>query len=165
MKLVHYSDQVITVPRTRYSQRDVSMAKPRGFWLSDDSDYGWRQWCEAEDFRTERLRYAHTVTLKQDANILYIQSDLELDNFTNKYGANGYLGMFNITNMMCIDWFKVSKLYQGIIITPYLWQRRLDFGCGWYYGWDCASGCIRDTSCIETIKCSKTRKRKEKEII
>ena len=37
----------------------------------------------------------------------------------------------------------------GIIISPYQWDCRLALESGWYYGWDCSSGCIWDISCIQ----------------
>jgi hypothetical protein len=27
----------------------------------------------------------------------------------------------------------------------------VDDNCGWYYGWDCASGCIWDSAAVERV--------------
>lgn len=58
-----------------------------------------------------------------------------------------------------IDWKKVTEEYQGIIISPYIWQRRLAPHTMWYYGWDVASGCIWDTDAIEEVKLVERRKK------
>jgi len=52
-----------------------------------------------------------------------------------------------------INWPAVAEKYDGIIIAPYIWQRRLSDNPDhfWYYGWDCASGCIWNTEVIEEI--------------
>lgn len=163
MNLIHYSDKPrLTVGRIvkhmfnpRYVQ-EIDM-KPRGFWVSDDSDYGWKEWCEGENFRLENLAYSHEVTLTRNANILRIGSVENLDLFTRTYDAGEHFnksgipipkGMFSIGTFM--DWPKIVKGYQGLIITPYLWKRRMDYL--WYYGWDCASGCsIWDARCIARV--------------
>ena len=52
----------------------------------------------------------------------------------------------------CIDWRLVAEEWQGIVIAPYLWERRFDSDARWYYSWDCASGCIWDHRAIAAIE-------------
>ena len=59
--------------------------------------------------------------------------------------------MNSVYDVYDIDWNRVAKKYQGIIITPYIWERRLTTTCTWYYGWDVASGCIWDNKAIKEI--------------
>ena len=67
-----------------------------------------------------------------------------LDRFTAEYGDNErYCRM--------IQWDRVAERYQGIVITPYIWSRRLEPETHWYYPWDCASGCIWDGEAVESI--------------
>jgi hypothetical protein len=51
-----------------------------------------------------------------------------------------------------IDWSKVAAKHQGIIIAPYCYARRLTYHTAWYYGWDCASGCIWDLKAIQSVE-------------
>ena len=37
-----------------------------------------------------------------------------------------------------IDWEAALADWDGELIAPYMWSRRLEYM--WYYGWDCASG-------------------------
>lgn len=99
-------------PRSQYD-------KPRGFWITDDSEQCWRSWCLSEEFDLDTLTHVHEVEL-DESRILFLRSTGELDDFTREYA--------------------------GIIITPYQWARRLELS--WYYNWDCASGCIWDVSAI-----------------
>ena len=114
--------------------------KPIGLWVSVGD--AWRDWCEAEQFHMESLEYVSEVTLADDADILRMGTGEELDDFTDRYGDGQYGDL--------IAWDEVARHHQGIIIDPYVWERRLELS--WYYGWDCASGCIWDAAAIEEIK-------------
>jgi hypothetical protein len=112
--------------------------KPRGFWVSDDADEcNWRSWCESEEFGCGP-KFAHEIYLHPSARILIIGTNEEFDAFNAEYGVR------DISEY--IAWDRVCAEYQGIIITPYLYERR--FGPLWYYTWDCASGCIWDADAI-----------------
>lgn len=143
-RLVHFSAEPITALHTNF--REPGWAKPRGFWVSVEGiGDGWSDWCGGEGFAPDSFIYEYDVTLSPDAQILWIRSAEELDAFTARWrrpNPDGYRGMDTI------HWAGVAETHQGIIIAPYLWSRRLDFDSFWYYGWDCASGCIWDVSVI-----------------
>ena len=144
-RLLHYaSERVEQLRPCNYIQRPDF--KPNGLWLSADDD--WRRWCEGENFHLGGLAYCHEVTLARDAKILRLRDARDIDRFTARYWAElpalPYLSIW-------IDWRKVAQKYQGIIIAPYCWSRRLEEKTRWYYGWDCASGCVWDLAAIESI--------------
>jgi hypothetical protein len=59
----------------------------------------------------------------------------------------------DLGRMSYIDWPRVAERFDGVIIAPYQWKHRLELM--WYYGWDCASGCIwnaRAVSCFEVAE-------------
>ena len=137
MKLVHYSPQLIT---TLYSPRetDDSRVKPRGFWVSDDGcEDNWRSWCESEQFRIDIMAYAYDIDLNPDINLLTISSANELLDFTRSFLRSP---MDPAIDIYAIDWNRVTSEFDGIVISPY--QRECRHELMWYYGWDCASGCI-----------------------
>jgi hypothetical protein len=155
-----YSDKPIS--RADFVDRkqsdDVSMySKPCGCWITDDSDNCWVRWCLAESFGLKELTHKHEVVL-DESRILILRTPADLDLFTDEYSVIKPLGeRYNMAlgeryNMVCIDWKKVASCWDGLIITPYIWQRRLNDRCSWYYGWDCASGCIWKASAILDIK-------------
>lgn len=45
----------------------------------------------------------------------------------------------------------LSHYSHATTITPYCWPARMDPDLIWYYGWDCASGCIWDASTIHQV--------------
>lgn len=129
----------------------IKSAKPKGFWFSNDTcEHNWEKFCRAEHFWLESLKFKKTFKFTDSANVLIITNLQEFDSFCNSYVVrdDAHLGFLSTYN---IDWEAVAEKYDGIYIPDYYWERRLDESSGWYYGWDCASGCIWNLSAIEEI--------------
>lgn len=143
--LYHYSDAPLVFDPSRTYKQEGNFFKPRGLWISDESEgsFGWREWCLGEQFG--RLTCRSVVTLQRDANVLRVQSVSDLLEFTRTFRLNPprYRGDDSI------DWPRVVRAYAGIIITPYQWSMRNNLM--WYYSWDCASGCVWDLKAIESV--------------
>lgn len=137
-----YAAEPIVFDRRRYVQPATrhSFLKPVGFWVTDDSDWNWKHWCEQEDFSPEALVCCHVVEL-DERRILFLRSAADLRAFTRQYQPSPDLG---------INWIHVAREHSGIIITPYIWECRLS-RMDWYYTWDCASGCIWDAEAIVRV--------------
>ena len=74
-KYIHYGhdkfqpEKLINRPRDPYMQ----LYKPAGLWASPvDSEWGWKDWCEREEFDLERLTTHFTFALSPDARVLEI---------------------------------------------------------------------------------------------
>jgi hypothetical protein len=147
MKLVHYSGEPIGKLHA-VEPPDRGALKPRGLWLSDDDcEENWRWWCVAEGFGLDRLTHVYDVELGNQHHGLLLDSAAAIDSFTEKYEIELIPDM---RNGVFIDWARVMQEYSAIVCTPYIWARRL--GPLWYYGWDCASGCVWDVSAIKSIR-------------
>lgn len=161
-RLIHYSGaplvlEAMTYPQPNDSAQDVWWAKPKGLWLSVDD--AWEDWCRGEEFGFDRLTHTSEVILAPDNHVLWIKSVPAMDHFTREFGFHKNLFPDNPDHLAAwslrrrgIDWSKVAAVYQGLIIAPYQYQRRFHDLTTWYYGWDCASGCIWDLSAIERIR-------------
>lgn len=140
---------------TRDQPRELSAySKPNGFWITDDTDDCWRTWCLSNRFNIEGLTHKHEVIL-DDARILVLRSADAVEVFARQYRAHRWWGPTDNPRAYCdrcIDWRRVATEHAGIIITPYQWSLRLERDFRWYYGWDCASGCIWDASAIIDIR-------------
>lgn len=151
MELYHYSEEEFDLENMVYDQsRFEWQAKPVGLWVSIGDE--WEKWCREEKFALERLTCKYRVILKKEANILYLDTEDKIYDMHKKYpckkeSISKLIGLDDDTHE--IDWLKVKSEYQGIIISPYQWECRLSLDSSWYYGWDCASGCIWDINCIE----------------
>ena len=146
MKLSHYSSHPILLPESR-EQTGRRSDKPDGLWVSVDGDDDWPAWCLSENYEDTNAQYHFAVTLADDARILKLGSVGDLHAFTAQY-ADPDKQIYGVD--WAIDWRRVSNEYQGIIIAPYQWPARLTVS--WYYGWDCASGCIWDASAFTAVE-------------
>lgn len=143
--------------RDRTYEQKIS-SKPNGLWLSVDDD--WRRWVEGEEMKWLEGAPSVKVTLAADAKVLVIGSVPELDDFNDEYGVCRFNSSEEFLKenpawrfrMDAVRWNDVAALYQGVFITPYLWPRRLSETVSWYWGWDCASGCVWDLSAIHTVE-------------
>lgn len=154
MRFVHYSanpdlslERLYTVFQGVPFTRGVQFDKPCGLWLSDDDDYGWKEWCEAEGFRLGKLENAYFATLDLNS-ILHISSMRQLVKFHKRYSIK------KDENWVVIDWRSVAESFKGIIVSPYLpdVSMKLDFAYMWYWGWDVACACIWDMSAIKSFE-------------
>jgi|HubBroStandDraft_6_1064221.scaffolds.fasta_scaffold00056_125 hypothetical protein len=155
--LIHYGVRPLTSVRSVVQQKETDrIGKPNGLWLSVDT--AWKEWCLSENFNLAGLQYATRVELSDSAKILRIASDEELDQFTEQYGADYPFQRGLISGSMkshhekryYINWIQVAKKHDGIIVSPYLWNRRLH--TFWYYGWDCASGVIWNAKAVKSLQ-------------
>lgn len=143
-KVIHYSCEEFELDDRGYHQRiDI---KPSGLWVTNDNENNWKEWCIAEQFRLERLKYRTEYEISKNANLLILDTNIQFDMFNIKFSKTKY--GFNI-----IDWNEVARNWDGILIPNYFFQRRLDLDCSWYYGWDCASGCIWNTKVLRKVLC------------
>jgi hypothetical protein len=150
--LYHYSAEPFMFDPTRTYRQDPSakdqVFKPRGLWLSvepddDPDERTWRTWCVAEDFHLEALVHRTEITLALGADILWLRTAADIRRFDQTYRRR----LWDAVD--AIDWPTVVTQTQGLIIAPYQWSVRLDLL--WYYGWDCASGCIWDAGAVRIV--------------
>lgn len=153
MKFVHYSLIVIDRLDNR-SYEQVKTRKPKGLWFSVEGKnlgYNWKDFCEVEEFQTERLRYRHQILFNKKANILHLKTADEVIEFSRKYCDKHHI-LTEELDSHNLDWVRVKDTYQGIIISPYQEFCRYSVDSEWYYGWDCSSGCVWDLECIEEFQ-------------
>lgn len=150
MILEHWSTRshaidVSRIPGEGFRRRD----KPTGFWVSVAGPHDWPAYLSSFG-QTVLPAYRHRVELAPDARILRLDSVDALLAF----GADHALSSVHGTDVPpgeAVDWDRVEREWQGILITPFQHSVRRDPRCRWYYGWDCASGCIWDARAIASI--------------
>lgn len=158
MILYHYSYSPIGTVAPIYYEQELNQ-KPEGFWVScegieNDPGLSWRNFwiremeyttCEGEENRYDNCcDFKHRIHLHNNINLLILNTVDKMEDFSYRY-ASQY-------NPYRVDWPRISENYQGILIYPYFMSLRLEVDFCWYYGWDCASGCIWDTNAIQMIE-------------
>jgi outer membrane protease len=159
MNLVHFSKAKFAFDKERKYVNTFASPnfKPHGLWVSDESaDMCWSHWCRENNFNEQNLEYQTELDVAL-SEVLLLQSKRDIELFQLVYRPStvkdSALATYwpSNTSFLFIDWGKVAKEHKGIIITPYLWEFRVKFDYIWYYGWDCAGGCIWDLSCIKLV--------------
>lgn len=133
----------ITSPKFPVEQKESSY-KPSGLWYALGEE--WINWCKSEmpEWMGE---YIYKLDIDM-SKVLHIKNSSQLKIFTNEYKNEK---SYHEYGSDCkINWKKVSENYNGIEISPYLYDMRMKYM--WYYGWDVASGCIWNENVIKTIK-------------
>lgn len=143
-RYLHYSQSMVDQGRL-YSVSNTNRvaSKPAGLWISKEGNKDWETYARRY-LSIECLRYVHEVKFFAGIPLLRIETKKALVEFTEKYGCED--STFNI------KWDIVARKYQGIIIAPYQ-EKALEIPeLRWYYGWDCASGCIWNKFAIKELK-------------
>jgi len=128
MRLVHWADEPLS--EIYEVIQGGAPDKPRGLWVSDESAFGWRDWCHVEEYPCGKV--GTPVELLPGHNVLILRTADQVLAFSREFAVSAGV----------VDWVRVAKHYDGIIITPYQPELRLTPETQWYYSWDCASGCI-----------------------
>ena len=140
MKAIHNSSKSELVFREPDKQPDND-AKPYGLWYGVDD--AWADWCRSE--MPDWLKPNNFIIEIDYAKMIRITTESDLLLFTEEYGVENPW-----PRKTYISWPTVAKEYSGIEISPYRWDCRLNVP--WYYGWDCASGCIWKSDAIKSIE-------------
>ena len=125
-KRIHWSKRSLTIPLKAFTQ-PLASYKPAGLWYEVSGD--WQRWCASDWPDWFVGLQAYRIVLSRKVHLLRIATVQALDTFHNRFVIGKE-----------IRWRLVALCYDGIEIAPYQWSRRLEYS--WYYGWDCASGCL-----------------------
>ncbi len=156
---LHFCGKDRFTPRKRKPSKEVLarreqdvFPKPYGLWYSGGND--WARWCCGERFNLERIAHVHRLHLNE-SRVLSLDTTQKMIKFAEKYEVQSPMAehsdLFLRAHNNMVDWAKVGEEYGGIEIIPYQWEMRMDWRM-WYYGWDCASGCIWDIDVIESVE-------------
>lgn len=147
MKLVHYTADADLQIEYKPQTEDGTPFKPRGLWVSDeDSDWTWPMWCRQEEWALESFVWAYEIHLVEYHHLHVLSTPEEVREFTHQFdGGNDSFCTWDI------NWDEVRVRWNGIVITPYQSECRIDPKTIWYCGWDCASGCIWNMDVISSI--------------
>jgi len=146
--------RIISNHQTKIKPHNVTQnnatLKPNGLWYSVGSS--WLEWCIANECKLNSI-YIHELTINEDL-IIKVTNEAEFDALVAKYGIDdekyeAAIGL-SLNYFRRPNWQALTNKYAGIEIAPYLWSKRLNEL--WYYGWDCASGCIWDKAAIYNVQ-------------
>lgn len=103
----------------KQSKHRSSLNKPDGgLWCSPvESKWGWKDWCTAEDFRSDSLGSGTKFKIKKDAKLLVISCYDDLLAALRKYGI-GDRSYFHLTATKILDFDAIIRDgYDGMYLT------------------------------------------------
>lgn len=106
-----------------------------GLWASPvDSKWGWKDWCEAEDFLDTSKQEYFDFCLSDDARVYTINTPTDIRIF--KYAVSPFMSGYPI---LTIDFEGARKDYDAIFLSE-LGERTTRFSDPFsFYDWDCES--------------------------
>lgn len=109
--------------------------------------WGWKDWCESEQFHLDNLKHSFKFALKKDARVCHIDSVDDLRKLPRSNNNED-------DRLYCIDFEKASKQYDAIELhlsdePPHKFCEGLYFQL---YGWDCDSILIMNPDIVEEVK-------------
>lgn len=114
-------------------------AKPdKGLWASPlDADYGWKDWCQGEDFRLETLDASFKFVIKDSANILHVHSEKDILPYVIPCEYR-----FCITETSSLDKLDQELLYSKFDGIELHLSDNYSMHNGIFNTWDCDSICV-----------------------
>lgn len=140
-------------PKKMGKIKNRSFCKPEGgLWVSPvDSKFGWKDWCEVEDFRDCKESNSFKVSFKDDAKVIIIDSYDDLDKLPS---MNPYKDIPTLASYgdRFPDFEKLAKEVDAIWLTEEgQWKTRMTNPKN-LYGWDCESILVLNPNSIKQIE-------------
>lgn len=145
MEYIHYGSRVYDPDRVKTIRNSPHWVKPNGgLWASAvDAKYGWKQWCEAENFRDCSEENSFRFSISSNARVLHLRNSSDLKVLPKQEN--------NLGSGVCLDFEKlIQQGYDAVEV-----HISDDPGDGRYclyyslYGWDCDSIVIMNKEIIE----------------
>jgi hypothetical protein len=159
---IHYGEQLTRENFHPIKDRMSIINKPYGgLWSSPiDSKWGWKNWCESEDFRVDTLWRYTIFKLKPDTKILIIDSLLDFIHVWEKYSIPR---RNDLITTWVLSFEKIQEDgYKGVYLTESGNSEchRTYFGTcdGDLNAWDCESMILFDLDCIEILEYTEEEK-------
>lgn len=142
MRLVHYGDlndgRLLNADMASPTRRN-SFNKPRHsgiLWASPEgSQYGWAEWCQAEEFGDLDTARRWVLNLDERARVFRVRTLDDLIQLVAAYPGPNH-GRYGSTTD--IDWLRLSDDYDAVHLTDEgQWATRMTTPD--LYGWDCES--------------------------
>ena len=141
MKFIHYGHDKFEKDKFELVKNRLDASKPKGgLWASRiDSPNGWKDWCESNEFGTEKLTTSFMFTLKEDAKVLIITNTKQLEQLPKMKNPLPIPTMWSM-----IDYEALATEYDALELL-----RSEDYELYFsLYGWDCDSIVIMNPEVI-----------------
>lgn len=142
---IHYGHTAFIPEQFNPIQNRYGMTKPYGgFWASPkDAEWGWKDWCEAEEFRECKESNSFCFTLRDDSKVLTITNTEQLRSIPQQ-NCEGFLMLWKALDFETLESSGVDAVEVNLSADRNLYYE--------LYGWDCDSILIINPETIVPIK-------------
>lgn len=142
---IHYGHTAFIPEQFNPIQNRYGMTKPYGgFWASSkDAEWGWKDWCEAEEFRECKESNSFCFTLRDDSKVLTITNTEQLRSIPQQ-NCEGFLMLWKALDFETLESSGVDAVEVNLSADRNLYDE--------LYGWDCDSILIINPEIIVSIK-------------
>lgn len=142
---IHYGHQEFDVSKFQNPQNSLLRNKPcGGLWASKaNAKFGWKDWCEQNEFDWCNLKQSFVFKISDKANILYINCVADVDKLPDQKTD------LSLTCIKTVDFEQL--IADGIDAIEFNLSHDWDLYMA-LYGWDCDSTLILNPNIIELIK-------------
>ena len=146
LTLIHYGKTEFLAEKFGTITNRVFIKPSGGLWTSPiDSEFGWKDWCECENFRSCTTENSFTLKFKPKSKILVIDTLLDLESIPMVKGPYSFFQHFPNFELIskCKDaiWLTINGEHETRLSHPYS-----------LYGWDCESVLILNPDCVYQVK-------------
>lgn len=145
MKYIHYGHKCFdrSLFRPVKNTMDIFKKPKGGFWASAiDAEFGWKDWCDDQNFRKCDEENSFRFKLKDGAKVLHInKEDMELPCITREDPTSHHLFIFPDWEQMVKDGWDAVEVH--ISECRALYEH--------LYGWDCDSILVLNPDVVEAI--------------
>lgn len=155
-KYIHYGNDHFEPAYFSPIQNVDNWTKPTGgLWASSvDALFGWKDWCECEDYRECDLNKSFTFTLKENANVIYIHSIDDLKDLPTRNNDNPFTTYLDFEKMV-ENGIDAIEVFTRDDLLDFM-ERHVMFGDNVYdtllyrlHPWDCDSIIIMNPDIIQ----------------
>lgn len=145
---IHYGSEHFEPERFKVvTNRDFWNKPEGGLWASAvDADYGWKDWCEDEEFHVDRLETSFKFRFKPEAKVLVLRMPTDAKDMPRLKNVSEialsctnsdiYLDFVRLRDELGIDAVEIED------INAMYWSM---------YGWDCDSIVVLNPNAIEEV--------------
>jgi hypothetical protein len=139
----HYDDSKFK-PISNYNSL---INKPKGgFWASPvNTNWGWKEWCESEEFYTDRLKIYFKFTLVNGSKVFHIRTPKDVPKLPFGKKPESELGWMD----WYYNWEKIAEKYDAVelhLSNNYMYFHDV------FYSWDVDSIVILKPGIVREIK-------------
>lgn len=135
---VHYGSNLFDP--TKFTKPNYTWCKPYGLWASPkDATFGWKRFCESEEFNLERLEKSFEFELRKDAKILQIRSLKDAKPFfikKNDEERSSYASHYLLDAEYKLDLNRIYKEFDGIELFFSNNYNEFHYASEIFSGWD-----------------------------